>query len=246
MFDSKTLKQRIVISNKDATETMSNGFKFTMRNKIIKAEYFKIGKIIISNNFHQINSSNNVLIITHGVTDHTITVPVGNYTDSDLITAIQTQLTAIAATYTITLSSLTGLVTISESTPTNFGIKLASSTINDILGYSTTNLSGAATYTAVNYLNVSWPHITMHSDMLTYDMSKNIFSDQKSNVVACIPLLHPTGDYIHWEPEETILYPLKIEGSMMMFDFYFKDPYNNDINDINKCYFLIELIFGNY
>jgi hypothetical protein len=234
------MKQRLTIHNKDATETSNDGFKFTMQNKIIMSSSFKINKIIIGNNFHQINSSNNTLKINSTV----ITITAGNYTDSELLTAIQTQLTAIAATYSITLGPNTQLITIAESTPTNFALNLASSTLNKVLGFGSTNLTGAATYTATNYFNNSWPFITMHSKILTYDMNHNMMSDLRSDILEVIPLNVSKGDYVCYEPEDSVEYPLKIEGSVLQFDFYFRDPYNNAINDINKCLFMIELIFN--
>ena len=237
------IKQRLTISNKDYTQLIDGGFYFLLKGLVIKSDAFKINKIILSNNFYQINATNNVLVLNDG-TDHTITITPGNYTDTELLSAIQTQLTAIAATYSISLGPNTQLITIAESTPTNFILKLANSTMNKILGYGSLNLSGAATYTATNYFNNSWQYISMHSDQLTYDMPRNLMSDNRSNVLEIIPLMVNKGDWIHYEPQDPIWYPFKIEGSQVQFDFYFRDPFGNFITDMSKCVFTIELIFN--
>lgn len=236
------LKQRVIIDSKDASSTVSGGFRWTLPGSIAKCDTFVINKVSLSNNFYQINQSNNKLIITYSSTDTTITITPGNYSDVELLAEIQTQLTAIAATLNIALGSNTQLITISDTGSTVFGIKLSQSTLNRSLGYGNTDLTGASTYTATNYFNNSWPFITLHSNNLTSDFTHNYMSDGRSNLIEVIPL-PSKGDYIFYEPSLEYKYPFIVQGSFVQFDFYFRDPNGYYVDDIMKCRFMIELSF---
>lgn len=233
--------QVLQINMINKTETVSGGFKIKTFKPIQKAKAFTIDYIALSNTFYQINAFCNVLVINFSSVDHTITITPGNYSSTDLITAIQTQLTAIDAGFSISLGPYTQLTTIAHTT-TNFQIKLASSTMNKILGFGTTNLTGANTYTGTDYFNNSWPFITMHSDALSLAL-KSVTGDNRISFVETILLDAPSGDYVFYRPYSTKYYPMDITGSTDVFDFYFVDPYKNRITDFSNGQCMLQISF---
>jgi hypothetical protein len=233
--------QVLHINMNDKSETITGGFKVKVFKPVMKSNKFSIDYIVLSNSFYQINSKYNVLKLNFSSVDYTITITPGNYSSSELITAIKTKLLIIDAGFDITLGPNTQLITIVHAT-TAFTLTLSTSTINKILGFGTADLTGLATYTATNYFNNSWPFITMHSDAISSSLS-SITSDNRPSFVETIVLDSPTGEYIYYKPQVERYYPVDLSGTTDTFDFYFIDPYKNKILDFTNGQFMIQMSF---
>lgn len=75
--------------------------KFYWTEKTTNIVGIKIVSAEIPNVWDTINVGNNTLVYTSAGVDHTITVPVGNYTGANLATNLQTQISAITAGMTV-------------------------------------------------------------------------------------------------------------------------------------------------
>lgn len=235
------IAQVLQINMNNKTSTIDGGFKIKVFKPITKAKMFTIDYVCLSNSFYQMNANYNKLVITWSSVDRTITITPGNYSSSDLITLIKTGLTGIDAGFDISLDPNTQLITISHTT-TAFTLKLSASTINKVLGFGVTDLTGSTTYTATNYFNNSWPFITMHSDILASAL-RSVTGDNRPSFLESIILDAPSGDYVNYRPETQKFYPIDFTGENDTFDFYFIDPYKKKINDFTNGQCMIQISF---
>jgi len=202
---------------------------------------FAIDFVQMSNSFYQMNSNYNVLKINFSAVDYTITITPGNYTSSELINAIKTGLQSVDAGFDCVLGPNTQLITISHTT-TNFTLSLSQSTINKVLGFLSTNLTGAQSYTAPNYFNNSWPQIQIHSKALSYSSLNRTSWKSSYEYIDSIKLDGPPGEIIYYEPNEKKIFPFIVSGKTDI-DLYFTDPYGNLITDMQKGIFIIQIIY---
>jgi hypothetical protein len=110
-------------------------------------------RVNIPNTVYNVNSSNNTLVFNRSSTDYTVTLTPSIYNLSTLCSALQTAMNTLDSnTYTVTASDSTLKVTIAGSGV--FNIKWASSTMNILLGFGTTNSSNATSHVASSVYNV--------------------------------------------------------------------------------------------
>ena len=104
----------------------------------------------IPNSFYNINVYTNVLNITYGGTPYTLTLTRGNYNSTTLINEIIAKLATFAITdITITISSITGIITLTRAGGGSFTIQ-PTGTLNKTLGFEL-----GATYTSVGGIIVA-------------------------------------------------------------------------------------------
>ena len=219
----------------------TNYYIFDLKTQINNFIGFSIDFIQMSNTPYQINSTNNILKIGFGGTQ-TITITPGNYTSTEFKNVLQTALTNINAGFSVNISGNTQLLTITHTT-TAFDMLLATSTINNIIGFGSTNLTGLLTYTGTKFFNNSWPGIEIHSNILTEQFKPKTSWKSTFDYLEHIKLDVPTGEMIQWEPNEKKIYKYTSPGSISYFDLYFTDPQGNKILDVHKGIFIIQLIF---
>lgn len=155
--------------------------QFTIPNVGISADYVYINKITIPHTFYNITSSNNVLDWTDNIlTDVTITIPPGNYTIDELLTALGALMslgTTDGDVYTASRSSFTNKVTISNFTVSTFAIRYTSASHNllKLLGFYEVELNEGQFYGDSNRV-AALPAATSHTANDTYYMSvRNIY-----------------------------------------------------------------------
>lgn len=101
---------------------------------------------------HTITSDNQYINFDEGSGDVAATIAIGSYTPTDFATAIQTAMNAAGTfTYTVTFNRSARTITIATSDG-NFSLLAASGNNVDfgawtLMGFASTDLSGAATYT---------------------------------------------------------------------------------------------------
>ena len=145
--------------------------------------------------FYIINYTNNVLIWNNNISDFTITIPVGNYNSSSLITTLQSLIfTACAQTVVITINKITGILTFSSTT--NFIIKASNplTTSRLIFGFLNVNLN--STLISGNYI-VNCPHplnllgikqLQIRSSIISCNNYSTNNGSGQSNILSTVPV----------------------------------------------------------
>ena len=134
----------IKIDSDFRTYGSNENFRYTLRRDI----KFKRASLVYSsipNTYYSIRTA--VALATNDGGGGTITVPVGNYTISELTAVIQTSLQLTDANYTVVHDPITMRVTFDNSSPTNFELNFSGETeLAERLGFSATDLIGLANY----------------------------------------------------------------------------------------------------
>jgi len=142
-------------------ERMIFSFKSNEENnyeRFISFRHLKIVQAVIPFSFYLFNSFNNAITFNDGLLDYTVNITAGNYTITNILTAIQTALNSSASilvNFVVTYDFVTGKLVITNSLATNFDLKFTNeSFICDIIGFNREIKTGAISYTADNILNL--------------------------------------------------------------------------------------------
>ena len=122
--------------------------------------------------FYSVNYTNNILTYTLGTTK-TITLMRGNYSSTQFMNALKSGFLANGDTFTITISTINGILTFTNAT--NYTFVYATSTIMGVLGFSSDATSTGGVLVAPYPLNLA--SITslsiMSNTLATYNYSSN-------------------------------------------------------------------------
>lgn len=176
----------------------------TVRNQNFADSFsYRVTKIIIPFTYYNVNSNYNVLKILSGVTTYTVTVPVGQYSITNLLTTLTSLLNALGVgTFTLSYDSVTFKITITNGTIA-FTYLGTVSTINDILGFNSVDTSSALTHTGDNIFNLGGTdYIDIVSRTLSNSESKSrSTSSSGSNIIIRIPTSqYSFGQTIFYQP----------------------------------------------
>jgi hypothetical protein len=140
---------RIFIDSSDNSNASQshNDVHITLPRSILLHENckLKLENFNVANTFYNVISGANTFLVNAT----TITLPIGYYTSGSLISAIQSQLTAIHANFNVSLSTLTYKITILRTDATNFTMTFNNS-FKERLGFTGSSYSGAASYVSEN------------------------------------------------------------------------------------------------
>lgn len=152
------VENSIIINLSSKNATLLNGTKlsnvlFETPSLLLKYENdlryeFQMVSCEFPSTFYAINENNNLLYYQLGGLTYSIFVSFGNYNFNDFATELATQFLANGHTMVLTLSKKTGKGILTSTT--NFTL-LSTSTIKEVLGFSTTVTS------ASNVLNLPFP-----------------------------------------------------------------------------------------
>jgi len=190
------------------SETASNYYNgdflsymlFSLPTALVDAPNIKHRSLALINaqipvSFYIINYTNDTLKLTINSILYTITITRGNYNSTTLITELQSKiLIATGETITITYSKITGLLTFSHLSK-NFTINFSGSTINSVLGFSTTANSTSTSFVLVasyplNLLGIKQLHIRSKS-IISDNVSSSTSGSGRTTLIASIPVLSP-------------------------------------------------------
>lgn len=119
-------------SDKRYTGTNDNPV-FSIPNGGIKASQVFVNMINIPHSFFNINTSNNSFVWTDASSaTHTSSVPIGDYTASELLTALETAMdadTTDGLTYSWTVDDASKKITVTNSGPSVFSLDMANSAL---------------------------------------------------------------------------------------------------------------------
>ena len=156
-FDNKIITLKSAYGSKQ-NGTMSSFLQFNFQGLLkeethILRSYISVVSAQIPVSFYTINATNNSLTYTLG-TQYTITIPVGNYNATSLISAIISAFATMSITMAISINKLTGKLTFS-ATASNFSFIYSSTSIMIVLGFiKITEVSSSFILTAHYPLNL--------------------------------------------------------------------------------------------
>lgn len=152
--------------------------------------------------FYVINYTNDTLKFTINSTLYTILVTRGNYNANSLITELKAKiLAATTETINITISKINGLLTFTHATK-NFTINYLGSTINSILGLSTTSNTSSTAFSltcsyALNLLGIKQLQIRSKS-IVADNISSSLTGAGSCTLIASIPVDAPAFGLINY------------------------------------------------
>ena len=200
-----------------------------------------------------INNSNNKLYFDDGTGTVTATIPIGNYTISELTAEIKTQMDAASGskTYTVTSNSKTNKITIAVNSGTyslifNGGeenyenssrTKYVDSSIGPIIGFSRSDLSGSATYTGQNQYDLNGPTYVLLW-IKEFEQLKGVHNSSVTDSFAKIVLDTDISSYKYFKSQNDYIAkknfrPLKGRLSRLNIKFYNYDGSEYDFGGLN-------------
>lgn len=200
----------------------------------------KILEVQIPFSFYTINSSNNTFTLTDTtpLTNAVITIPVGNYNTTTLMTVLTTALNAVgsAGSYSITYAAATGLFTFVKTGGASFTFTFG--TTGDLgatnprfnLGFNAgANTTASNTLTAPNVANVSGPNY-LYLNSRAFGAQLNLLlprgavqlgSGTNGPQIAKIPINVQPGGVIYWsDPDPQKWFTFEDLPLLPQFDFY--------------------------
>ena len=187
---------------------------FYFDDPITDIAYFKVLEAQIPFSYLVVNSTNNVFTVTEGVDSAIVTVPVGNYNTSLMVSALQTALNTASPTgktYTVTFSSTTQKFSFVISSGTfvftfgqdddngvnnmrlvlGFNAGAIASTLTDLEAPNVANLTGS------NYVYLCSDALGVNVE--TYLPNKSQNKGTKGPQIACIPVDVNPGDIMFYK-----------------------------------------------
>ena len=188
----------------------------------------KVIKAVVPTSYYAINSANNTVTFQENVgVAVSFDITPGNYSKSQFEAEVKSKLEAASPntrTYTVAISSITGLLTITVSAGT-FALSASS-----LLGFNAT--SQATSQTSVNVINLTGPCcLQLRSSALGSAMShvSNIVNQsQNNNVLATIPISASSFSFQVYQPQSDDYYD--VEHTINSLDFYFTDDSERQIS----------------
>jgi hypothetical protein len=228
------------ISSHEKTESSESNTNFTVNysndDATSSITRLILKSIDIPNVFYNINNGNNKFTYRTGVLN-TITIPEGQYTLDELITALESQTTSIGMT--IALSPLTKKLIFTFTSAAEMLSVSDGNNMGDVLGIKTS--SSGTTYTAQNFPDLSGiQEIYIVSQSLS-DGSNLIAPGGKClPILAQIPITVDFGEIQHYSsnsPElDDVIFPsLRFGTNLRNISIQIVDRYGNqlDIGGLN-------------
>lgn len=215
----------LTINSKDRSSGSSSASNFQISSlEIPGITDYRINYIYLPYSWYNIDSNYNKIYINSTL----YTIPAGQYTAPTLAAQIQTTL---GGSFTCTYSSTTGMFTIANNANFTLDLNNTLMTLRRQIGFnSTTQLTGATTYTSDSFANLlNGSSIYLCSQVLS-KVQNSLITDSKLNYVTSIPINQVPGDIIMYQPTQDILYNLQSPTTFKNLDIQLKDLNNNIIN----------------
>jgi hypothetical protein len=236
--------QLVIIDSKDRvnpTSSTSSSFQYNlMYYGPTNIDSIRINKITIPFSWNPILAQ--TFVITIGGTPATITVPAGQWTEQQLASLIQAQITADFPSSGATLIFTPGQNVFTFTSPSaayelNFtNTQNLYQNIGYMMGFfglqsSPIIISGTAGATSsVIYPNLSGgPNIYVKSQKLQL-YNTSFFNLIPDNVIQSIPVNAPVGNYIIWQNSVETRFEMNNSQFQANYDFMLVDEYDNYVN----------------
>lgn len=237
-----------VINSKDrlnpSTEPLGN-FTYSINTTVSRITELVLSSVQIPYTFYVINDNTNTLTLNAGA--NVVTLPNGNYTISNIITELITQIDAvIGGNTTVTYNNSTMKFTIGNDSAfiVDSEEDQATSTLSTLIGFRVSSASSTSN-TADSVANISGPnYIYIKSDFLTKNIHNKVtyIDNSYQDALAIIPVDVNAGSIIITEPN----IPLRIGTKITIeptdiIDICLVDEANNilDPNGVDWSFQLI-------
>lgn len=182
---------KVFLNSKNANVVLnSSSWIFFLKDRINVSygNHIKLSllDIEIPFSFYQTNSSNNILTGSVGGQSYNFTIPVGNYTATELAATITTLFTGASITCSVTYDKKTNNMTFTAGSNVTITLSSASTLLQQI-GFSSIGvLSGTTTLSSSQSVNVS-PLRVLYVKCNNLSVN-NRYNNTTSNVIANVPL----------------------------------------------------------
>jgi len=219
---------------------LSHQIKFSQKPS--KSYYLRLENTMIPKTFYDIDSTNNTLLTNaDGDGNITSTIPEGNYTITELMAEIETQLDAdTAETWTLTYDDITNKITInavwggSTTVSLVFDTIANGSTLNDPLGIGKTSNGLSDSSLAIPNTTDTEATYTVDLDTKSYiNVETNISSanyydkNSQKHIGAIVPITVDRNEKQYFENTDGHLTLLNNKGPLSCISFKLKDE--NDV-----------------
>lgn len=213
--------------------TVSN-FTYSLKWPIAQPNSFAVESVQLFNTAYTINDYNYMFYWTDSASvAHNSTLTKGNYTATSLASHIQTIMntedTSAGDTYTVTVPSVSGKMTIANDT-NNFQLRFNTTTnsVAKTLGFTETAKTGAQTYTGDNVVKLNTRYYLIYGDV---GIQNTYSANELTNILAYVPNNVNFGDMIDYQPELAKSFKVT-EKELSRLKIYIKDD-NGNLVDLN-------------
>lgn len=233
-------KITLLLRSRDATSGTSSNFRVSFQTNQYKGKYVRFKRVMLPLSYYNVNDNTNTLVVDIGAGNQSVTLTNGQYgLATSLASEVQTQLQTLDASFTCSYNSTTNKMTIARTG--NYTLVLASSTCNELIGFGTTNKTGAATYTSDNIVVLD-PNttITLHANLIssTYEVT-----DYRSDVSLVIPVTESLGSYVNYYPSISEWFTSTSKQTTVI-SVELRDVYNRTL-ELNGAPVDVEVEFSN-
>jgi len=198
---------------KNSVSKSTSDFVFSL-GETLEVEDIAIKSVSIANVEYNVKDKHNQLIVNNGVTDYVIVIPIGQYSITQLLSVIATELTtAYGGTNTLTLDPITQKVIVSTTTPIRFRTDNFWSPVSFLIGVpviadvpptlnyfpssvsSTINISGFPNLQGANNYHIV-------SNTLGQGVGSLLKNNDKRPIIITIPVTADFGEIINYEVNE--------------------------------------------
>ena len=237
----------ILINSKDRNFGNVENAYFARNLNLSGFDGFSVKAITFLNNIYPINSYNNSLQTVYGATPETLqnTITPGNYTASQLASALQTELNfqsnanGYTTTYTVVYNSTTGKITITATAGQN--LESATGTLAPLLGFNATTTNLSNVYVGSDPVNITYSNaMSITSSELTKFNHPNIRTDgMVANFIYNVPIgTMIFGANVYWESKAQHINIIPWDKSQIInnFDINLYDDYGRLVPMNNSNY----------
>lgn len=227
--DSHMPSQAIYLDSNDATLSISDAEKIFYLNSPIIADagiriLIGLTNLTIPNSIFNFTTNNNTITFTQGSTQ-AVSVSVGNYSASTLVTALNTAITAAGLNITVSFDEENALFTFTGSS----AFTIDSATMSRQLGLNNQlPTASGTTYTATQVCDFAGA-TNLYIRIRNVSMNNLDSRGKTSNIIASIVNNVNYGDYIFYTPPE-VLYFMINEQQLSHIDIEITDQEGNIIN----------------
>ena len=219
-----------LIHSSNSQSGTNNRPAYSLTVPVENIKQIRLSSVALPVTYYNVNSSNNNFIFTEDadVFPEDLTLTPGNYTSTEFILELKTQMEAASnggLIYTITLSLITLKLTISST----LGFSLTSSSSSTITGFGTS--ASNTTHTGTNVFNLSLSNtLLLRGDFgtKTKRVATVLDNDVYNNVLTSVPINENSGGIVHHQFNKSEFF--NVNFTAQDFEFYWTDEQNNVID----------------
>lgn len=241
----------IIIQSKDRNFGNVENAYYARNLNLSGFDGFSVKAITFLNNIYPVNSYNNSLTTSYGVGPEVlnITINPGNYTATQLASALQTALNTASAglgyltTYAVAFNAITSKITITATAGAN--LETATGTLAPLLGFNATTINTSNVYVGSDPVNITYSNMmAVTSNEWSKYNHPNLRSDGLvGSIIYNVPIgTMIYGANVYWESkaQHINIIPWDRSQTINNFDISLYDDKGQLVN-MNNSNYTIEL-----